>query len=293
MEAGPLNLVRPEVPVELAAVVAKMMAKEPGQRFQTPGEVARALTPFFKPAATQPSGQSAEVPRLAEQARSTHPSSNAPAPTQPATLATAPTTSGRRPAKTGADGVAWESLIEIKKTERPVAAVPVVAPIRRPTWLWPVAVIGLVVFGLSAAWLGGVFKVKTPKGVIVLENLPKDAEIFVDGHKISLSWPGIGKPVEIRAVPGQRKVEVKKDGFSTFAKELNVKADGAEEVTVRLEPLDAGLSKPTAGSLATPSPPADTNAPFPMKRKRYRLINVKSGKAHGGEGADRRSSKRR
>ena len=48
MEAGPLNLVRPEVPVELAAVVAKMMAKAPDKRFQTPGEVARALTPFFK-----------------------------------------------------------------------------------------------------------------------------------------------------------------------------------------------------------------------------------------------------
>ena len=48
MDAGPLNLVRPEVPVELAAVVAKMMAKEPGRRFQTPGEVAQALTPFFK-----------------------------------------------------------------------------------------------------------------------------------------------------------------------------------------------------------------------------------------------------
>ena len=32
MEAQPLNLVRPEVPVELAALVAKMMAKEPGRR---------------------------------------------------------------------------------------------------------------------------------------------------------------------------------------------------------------------------------------------------------------------
>ena len=48
MQAGPLNLVRPEIPVELAAVVAKMMAKEPGRRFQAPGEVARALTPFFR-----------------------------------------------------------------------------------------------------------------------------------------------------------------------------------------------------------------------------------------------------
>ena len=48
MDATPLNLVRPEVPVELAALVAKMMAKEPERRFQTPGEVAKALTPFFK-----------------------------------------------------------------------------------------------------------------------------------------------------------------------------------------------------------------------------------------------------
>ncbi len=48
MDAGPLNLARPEVPVELAALVAKMMAKEPAKRFQTPGEVAQALVPFFK-----------------------------------------------------------------------------------------------------------------------------------------------------------------------------------------------------------------------------------------------------
>ena len=45
----PLNLVRPEVPVELAVVVAKMMAKKPESRYQTPGEVAKALVPFFKP----------------------------------------------------------------------------------------------------------------------------------------------------------------------------------------------------------------------------------------------------
>jgi serine/threonine protein kinase len=48
MDAQLLNFVRPEVPAELAALVAKMMAKEPARRFQTPGEVAKALAPFFK-----------------------------------------------------------------------------------------------------------------------------------------------------------------------------------------------------------------------------------------------------
>jgi hypothetical protein len=160
-----------------------------------------------------------------------------------------------------------------------VAAAPAVGPARRPSWVWPSAVIGLLMFGLFAAWLGGVFKVKTPDGVIVLENLPRDAEVFVDGGKITLSWPGIGKPVEIRAVPGQRKVEVKRDGFSTFVKEPTVKVDGSEEVTVRLEPFDASLSNPKASPSPVPSPPAETGYSFPMKGKTYRLINVQSGKA--------------
>jgi serine/threonine protein kinase len=45
-EPEPLRTVRPEVPAELAAVVARMMAKKPAARYQTPAEVARALAPF-------------------------------------------------------------------------------------------------------------------------------------------------------------------------------------------------------------------------------------------------------
>ena len=131
------------------------------------------------------------------------------------------------------------SLIEFKETERPVAAAPDVVSARWPSWVWPSAVIGFLVFGLFAAWLGGVFKVKKPEGVIVLGNLPKDADVFVDGGKITFSWPGIGKPVEIRAVPGQHEIEVKKDGFTTFGKMVTFKAEGPEAVTVRLEPLVA------------------------------------------------------
>jgi serine/threonine protein kinase len=41
-----LRTVRPDAPPELAAVLARMMAKKPQDRYQTPGEVAAALAPF-------------------------------------------------------------------------------------------------------------------------------------------------------------------------------------------------------------------------------------------------------
>jgi formylglycine-generating enzyme required for sulfatase activity/tRNA A-37 threonylcarbamoyl transferase component Bud32 len=47
-EATPVSDVRQEVPAELAAVVAKMLAKDPAQRYQTPAEVAQALAPFVE-----------------------------------------------------------------------------------------------------------------------------------------------------------------------------------------------------------------------------------------------------
>jgi hypothetical protein len=47
-EPAALHGLRPEVPAELSAVVARMLAKDPAQRYQTPIEVARALAPFVK-----------------------------------------------------------------------------------------------------------------------------------------------------------------------------------------------------------------------------------------------------
>jgi serine/threonine protein kinase len=44
----PIRNLSPEVPAELAAVVDRMMAKNPGQRIQTPREVARALEPWTR-----------------------------------------------------------------------------------------------------------------------------------------------------------------------------------------------------------------------------------------------------
>lgn len=44
-----LTDVRADVPRELAAVVSRMLVKDPAQRYQTPADVAKALAPFVKP----------------------------------------------------------------------------------------------------------------------------------------------------------------------------------------------------------------------------------------------------
>jgi hypothetical protein len=242
-DALPLNLARPDVPVDLATLVAKMMAKEPERRFQTPAEVSKALTPFFKPGANAGSKPSPEISRVGQAASSPQTLGGGSAPAQPATQATAPAPAPRAPSKANPEGVAWESLIAFRETEGSTAVArrkpeiaPTAAPVRRPPWVWAAVATGVLLFGLLAAWLG-VFKVKTPDGVIVLKDVPQDAEIFVDGDKVTLAWPGSGKPFEIRTVPGDHKVEVKKDGFRAFGETVRVKMDKSPEVTVQLEPL--------------------------------------------------------
>jgi formylglycine-generating enzyme required for sulfatase activity/tRNA A-37 threonylcarbamoyl transferase component Bud32 len=60
LEATPLNEVRQEVPAELAAAVAKMLAKDPARRYQTPAEVAQALAPFVEDLKPLPLGSPAD-----------------------------------------------------------------------------------------------------------------------------------------------------------------------------------------------------------------------------------------
>jgi serine/threonine protein kinase len=284
MDANPLNLVRPEVPAELAALVAKMMAKEPDRRFQTPAEVAKALTPFFRGAKAAP-GVSRIEPALSI-------SPEAPAKTQPAPNQPQPPAANAGAAR---PDVMWESLIDFKEAEHSHsqdAALAIAEPTRpRPPWIWQSVAAGVLLCGLVAAWGAGVFKFKTANGTIVLKNLPKDAEVFVDGSKITLSWPGIGKSVEIRAVPGQRKVEVKKDGFATFAKELTFKSDGWEEITVRLDPLvdrsgkkEWGAPEATSDGDRVPwvAPGADQNRFVPMFNGKD-LTHWKDGRSGVGE----------
>src|SRR5262249_1342047 len=131
----------------------------------------------------------------------------------------------------------WEDLIELREAEGARGTAPEAAPARRPPWVGASVAVGLVILGFLAAMLAGAIRVKPRDGVIVVEGVPMDAEVLVDGHEITVTRPGVGKPVVVRAVPGERQVEVKADGFQAFGEVVTVKAGGTQEVRVRLEPL--------------------------------------------------------
>ena len=87
-EAAPLQQVRAEAPAELAAVTAKMMAKDPARRFQKPIEAAQALAPFIKPASQPKSAQAwapaaPSAPGPADQKKEEGPIAAAPLPARP------------------------------------------------------------------------------------------------------------------------------------------------------------------------------------------------------------------
>ena len=90
----------------------------------------------------------------------------------------------------------------------------------------------MLLVGLAVAW-GVILKVKTANGMIELVNLPKDAEVLVDGAEVSVAWPGGGKPAVITVTAGRHKVMVKKDGIEISDNEVTVQADGKEKFSVR------------------------------------------------------------
>jgi formylglycine-generating enzyme required for sulfatase activity len=220
VDARPLNLVRPDVPAELAAVVAKMMAKEPKRRYQTPAEVIQALRPFLKPGG--PTGSQPQLSPAASQATQR-----------------------------------WESLINTSPLDRPSEAPRIKsrAARGRPRWLRPAAAMCFLVLGLLGAWAAGVFSANS--GIVVLQGLPDKADVLVDGEKSTVRIPEGDAPAEITVAAGNRKIQVKMEGFATFEEDVSLARGDKKVLTVRREPLPPKMSTKQPDRVATASRPAD------------------------------------
>lgn len=178
-DAEPLNVVRPEVPSDLAALVAKMMAKEPGRRFQTPVEVAQALGPFFKRANAAFKVPIADVSMAREPSIPRPTAGGVSTPTQldPTSWDSAP-----RVLAEGLTTVAeprWESLLGYRDEETRSGAVAGLKPGRRyPRPEWPIVIAGALSALLAA---GIIITIRGEDGRKTRINLPDDSTV-IDEH---------------------------------------------------------------------------------------------------------------
>jgi serine/threonine protein kinase len=213
-EVQPLRSLRPDVPAALEAVVAKMMAKRPANRFAQPADVARELTPFAKTGAT-PSAVD-EVPRA------------------PAKLP------GRLPGP------------DYRRIPRPAARAGRAEdlPFSYGLLIGVALLIGTAI--PAAAFL---FGGKAEEGTVVVSNVPRDAEVVIDGEAAQRSREG--SVVTFSSVhPGSHRVTVTRNGRTIWLRHVVIQPYGDTVrlvVELRQTPSPGSFQWP-AGGASSPRP---------------------------------------
>jgi serine/threonine protein kinase len=223
MEAMPLNLRRPEVPVELAALVAK----EPARRFQEPKEVAQSLRPFFRSGPQEPARSVPDISRGGEMV------ADRDAPRAGAMSAPPTDLSSSRTRREYAEMSRPEATFEPASRGTKDGTTEVAGRSRRASGAgWAIA--GVLLIGFAVAWAAVVFKVKTEDGVIVLEGVPAGAVVEVDGGRITIT-PRAGQPVRIEQPAGTHRVRVARGGDQLLGEDVTLESGKESRLTVRIE----------------------------------------------------------
>ena len=252
-EPQPLPELRPDVPAELWQVVARLLAKEAAKRFQKPIDVAQALVPFIKSGA-KPDAKSGPAPVVASPEKGTMLAADTRQLKKVLREVPGKTPPKKVPAKDKASP--FENLEDT--SAHPMKGMGARESAKRVPvgWYrrWPVlAGVGVLMLALVGMWTSGVFKVKTKDGTIVLENLPADAEVTVDGARVVVKWGDGGNTAQISVPPGKHKIEATKDGITVIGDEVEIE-DGkhrvltAKLVRPSLPPNEKGREKATSAS---------------------------------------------
>jgi serine/threonine protein kinase len=254
MEAMPLNLRRPEVPVELAALVAKMMAKEPRRRFQEPKEVAQALRCFFKPGHLESARCSPDISHAGETVADRDTSRAGATSTPPSPDLSSPSRTLRQSAERSRP----EATLEPTSRGTRDGTTEVAVRSRRVSAA-RLAIAGVLLIGFAVAWAAVVFKVKTKDGVIVLEEVPANAGVEVDDGRITVA-PQDGRPVRIEQPAGSYRVKVTRGGDQLLGENVTLETGKESRLTVRLErPKGTEAVEKASGAAGQEGP--NTSAP--------------------------------
>jgi hypothetical protein len=208
--APPLRERRGDVPAGLAAVLARMLAKEPGDRFATPAEVAAALAPFTA---------GCTLARLSEKTR---------------VLPAAPSREPNVPA--GTDPYLSSAMTGTTPSSPPAPAVRPRGHRRR--WL-AVAVAAAALVG-GVVLLGAVFTLRTKHGTLVVTVAEPDVKVLIDGEeKVTIDSTKVGR---IELIPGEHKLTVKRSDEELYTESFTLKSGGEKVIDAQWTP--AAVWKP-------------------------------------------------
>ena len=198
----PLPNLRSDVSEELWAIIAKLLAKSPAERYQTPLEVAAALAPFAKEASTATPKENLPPP-LASPSRVTYRK------TETSKIAKSPPTSSGKEQASASPSLpkSATALGQPARSRKPLVAVGIL--------------LGLIAVACLATAI--VLRIRTKEGTIVIRDLPADSEVSVDGEKVTLTTSD-GKVFEFKISAGKKhSLEVKlKDGTKILAEDVEV-----------------------------------------------------------------------
>jgi hypothetical protein len=249
-EAPAVQELRADVPAELSAVVARLLAKDPAQRYQTPIELAQALVPLIKAGAKGSApAVTASPPPAASPAAGTlmrRDTSKMPgAREEQAGKAAAPEAPGE--AEPFKDLAAAALPKNVKKA--PTVARPGPAAWYRRWRVLAGSGVAALILGLVGLWAAGVIRVTTPHGTIILQNVPDDAEVKVEGPTVTITRNG--EVVTVTAVSeGPYQLKVMRGGQEIWCSgEVKIKLAG-DPIRLKAEPRDAaspGTISPTDG----------------------------------------------
>ena len=137
-------------------------------------------------------------------------------------------------------------------------------------------------FGLAIVWFAGVLTIKTKNGVIVLENVPENAVVEIDGKKASVSST-VGGPLRIDTSPGTHGLLVNRGYEVLLGKSVTLQP--GEELKIPVPVKETVETRPPPSS---PSAVAPTRAAAWIRSSaQMEFVRIKGGEfTMGSPGSD-------
>lgn len=214
-----LSSLRSDLPPSLVAVVEKMMAKRPADRYQTPAAAAAALAPFAQAEAEALDTETDDWQAAPAEAK--------PAPVSPSkdTLADLDPTQANA-----------KSTVRLPTPSVAIPPTPPAPVAKSAMWQQrnntPLIAVGFLLFAVA---LFGVatFTLRTPHGTLVVKVLEPDVEVLVDGtEKVTIQSNKAGT---IQLIPGPHKLTVKRGDEELFTDNFELKRGGEVLITATWE----------------------------------------------------------